>query len=168
MRALRFLSQAKTMHSLLLEESWDSFPLAEATIRSSFSLTLDGHLLCDFYSEKEWKRLETAGYRCLPYGRLRKICLEAISGKRTPGYFKFVFLAPPALIRQLTDQAGDGVRSEDVDALAINLVYRDGVLQLTTGTSYRIFSMDRGLDRIWDHWVCEFLSKNHLDWAELV
>lgn len=168
MRALHFSSQAGIMHSLLLEETWDAFPLAKAEIRSSFSLTLDGHLICDFYTAEEWEKLKAAGYRCLPYGRLRKICLETISGKRAPGYFKFVFLAPPALVSQLLDQAGNGMRSEDVDALAMNLTYRDGSLRLTTGTSCRIFSMDKSLDQVWDHWVCEFLSKNHLDWSELV
>ena len=61
MRALRFSSQAGIMHSLLLEETWDAFPLAKAEIRSSFSLTLDGHLICDFYTAEEWEKLEAAG-----------------------------------------------------------------------------------------------------------
>ena len=167
MIALCFPSQAKIMHSLLLEGQWDKFPLAEATIRSSFGLVLDGHLIRDFYSEDEWETLRKAGYRCLPYGRLRKICLEAITGKKTPAYFKFVFLAPPGLVRQLAEEEGNGINPKDVDALAMNLIYREGNLQLITGSSYHVFTRDKSLDRRWDRWVCEFLSKNYLDWSEL-
>jgi hypothetical protein len=42
---------------------------------------------------------------------------------------------------------------ENVGALFYNIYYDDGKLQVTTGSSIRVFSLDKSLDNLWDDTV---------------
>ena len=48
--------------------------------------------------------------------------------------------------------------SEDVFGLFLNIQYRGNVLTVTTGSSLRVFSGNRELDRAWDQAVRDFLG----------
>ena len=49
---------------------------------------------------------------------------------------------------------------ENVFGCFLNFQYKDGKLLLTTGTSLKIFTMDKSLDRVFDEEVRQFLLKN--------
>ncbi len=96
----------------------------------------------------------------LPYGRVRQHCFDLIKGKRTPSYFKFVFLLSPDNLSRTLASMQMAPTPQDVTGMFLNLKFQNGNLMLTTGVSYRIFSTDKSLEHEWDRLV-EIFLKNH-------
>ena len=57
---------------------------------------------------------------------------------------------------------------ENVFGCFLNFQYKDGKLLLTTGTSLKIFTMDKSLDRVFDEEVRQFLLKNEIAFEEQI
>ena len=56
---------------------------------------------------------------------------------------------------------------EDITGMFINLKFQQKKLLLTTGISYRIFSVDKSLDQEWDSLVKRFLTAHEISFEEL-
>lgn len=168
MLALEMTDVRGCMAHLLQKGTFDRFLLSEAAITTMVTYTIDGHLVQGFYTDEEWEQLAAHGFSCIPFGRVRNICLDMIRGKKTPVSFKFVFLAPPAVVAELVEKSEVSFQTSDVEALSLNLTFRDGRLTATTGTSIRIFSMDKSLEQAWDAWNSNFLSDNKIEWSKLM
>lgn len=155
------------MNQLLGAGIFDNFLLREALIQGSVTWSLDGSITPDFYSADELETLGLTGLSCLPFAQVRPQCFQLIRGKRTPSYFKFVFLlAPDALVRTL-EQTHSSFRPEDITGMFFNLIFRQGKLMLTTGISYRMFSVDKRLDAEWDILMQKFLKNHHIAFENL-
>ena len=48
------------------------------------------------------------------------------------------------------------VRAEDVSALFLNVAYEHETLTATTGTSLKIFTLDKTLEQVWDQTVRKY------------
>ena len=114
----------------------------------------------DFYSSEELEEQGLSGLAFLPYGRVRQHCFDLIKGKRTPSYFKFVFLLSPDNLSRTLASMQTPFTPQDVTGMFLNLKFQNGNLMLTTGVSYRIFSTDKSLEHEWDRLV-EIFLKNH-------
>ncbi len=76
--------------------------------------------------------------------------------------FKFVFQFPPKQIQKLLEENDLPFHPEDVYGLFFNCQYHSEMLTLTTGSSLRVFTLDRSLDQAWDRMLTEFLESNKL------
>ena len=83
------------MNKLLCTDTFGHFLLKEAVILGSVTWSLDGTIQPDFYSSDEADALGLTGLSFLPFEQVRPQCFDLIKGKRTPSYFKFVFLLSP-------------------------------------------------------------------------
>lgn len=155
------------MNKLLCTEIFDHFLLKEATIQSSVTWNLEGELNRDFYSTEELEELGLSGLSFLPFGQVRAQCFNLIKGKRTPSYFKFVFLLSPANLSRTLTQTHSSFTPEDITGMFINLKFQHGRLLLTTGISYRIFSTDKSLEQEWDTLIKRFLTNHEISFEEL-
>ena len=160
MIALNLFEIKDFMNKLLCSETFDNFLLREVTIQSSVTWSLDGSLNTDFYSGEELETNGLSGLSFLPFGKIRPQCFDLIKGKRTPTYFKFVFLLSPANLCRTLEQTRSSFTPEDITGMFLNLKFQHGKLLLTTGISYRTFSADKSLEGEWDQLVKRFL-KNH-------
>lgn len=95
MLALNIPELKNFMNQLLCSDTFDHFLLKEATIQKDAVWNFDGTVTPDFYSSEELEEQGLSGLAFLPYGRVRQHCFDLIKGKRTPAYFKFVFLLSP-------------------------------------------------------------------------
>ena len=95
MLALNIPELKNFMNQLLCSDTFDHFLLKEATIQKDAVWNFDGTVTPDFYSSEELEEQGLSGLAFLPYGRVRQHCFDLIKGKRTPSYFKFVFLLSP-------------------------------------------------------------------------
>lgn len=59
-------------------------------------------------------------------------------------------------ISRLLEMNNLPVKEEDVSALFMNVVYEHGTLSVTTGTSLKIFTMDKTLEHIWDDTIKKY------------
>ena len=163
MKAFYIKDQKQFMNRLLKSELFDHFLLAEATIHGAISYNVDGHINQEFFEAEELAALTVDGSEYLPFSHFRPICYELIRGKHTPLYMKFVFLLSPANEKKTIASADTVFSAEDVGGMFLNLTFRDGQMILTTGVSYRSFTMDRSLDNAWDTLAARFLNNHGID-----
>ncbi len=167
MIALKLTNTKNFMNTLLRGECFDHFLLKEATISSGASFVIDGTIPADFYTEEEKEEMGICGYGFLPFSELRGNCFDLMKGKKTPSSFSFVFLLSPDNMKKTLVAMQSSFTENDIAALFMNIRYTAGELMLTTGISYKTFSMDKSLDKEWDAMVCKFLTKNEIEFEEI-
>ncbi len=167
MIALKINKVKDFMNCLLRTELFDSFLLAEATITTNVTYTIEGELQKDFYSQEELESLIFYKEAYVPYGLLRNNCFQLIKGSHTPLSFRFIFHLPAKLKEALINQGEFGFSNEEVRSLHMILQFQNGTLQVTSGISYNTFRLDHDLDQYFDHWIKQFLSKNQLEFEEI-
>ena len=155
------------MNKLLCTETFDNFLLQEATIQGSISYHIEGTLHKDFYSEEELEQEHLNDLSFIPYGKVRTQCFDLIKGKRTPSFFKFVLLLSPMNLEKTLQQSASSLTSADVTAAFINLKFQNNSLLLTTGISYRTFTIDKSLYHEWDNLIKKFLKNHEIVFEEL-
>ena len=160
MLALNIPELKNFMNQLLCSDTFDHFLLKEATIQKDAIWNFDGTITSDFYSEDELEEQGLSGLTFLPYGKVRQHCFDLIKGKRTPSYFKFVFLLSPSNQLKTIERTGTSFLPEDVSGMYLHFTYKNETLPCTTGISYRKFSLDKTLEQEWDRLVPVFLRKN--------
>lgn len=165
MTAFEICDLKQFMNKLLATPLFDNFLLSEAVIQAGVTYQIDGQLQKDFYQEEQ---LEALGFdpdacKYVPFSLVRNTCFDLMKGKNIPLSFRFVFLLSPENMTNTLSRTGSSYASEDVSGMFINLTFRGGKLMCTTGISYRIFSVDKTLDREWDHLVELFFKKHMID-----
>ena len=163
MKAFYLKDQKQFMNRLLKSELFDHFLLAEASIHGAISYNVDGHINREFFAPEELAEWTADGSEYLPFSCFRPICYELIRGKHTPLYMKFVFLLSPTNAAKTLASTDTGFSAEDVNGIFMNLTFRDGQMVLTTGVSYRTFTLDRSFDSAWDTLAARFLSSHGID-----
>jgi hypothetical protein len=162
MKAFYVKDQKQFMNRLLKSELFDHFLLMEATIQGAISYQIDGRINRDFFDRDELEELAGDG-AYLPFAQFRPICYELIRGKHTPLYLKFVFLLSPENAARTLAASDTGLTPADVSGILLNLTFRDGSLTLTSGVSYRTFTMDHSFDAAWDALAARFLNGHGID-----
>lgn len=148
---------------LFMEQLMDRFLVSEAGFATAQTIQIDGMINREFFGAEQpaWA---ADGY--LPWEQLRPLCFQMIKGRRLPLSFKIVFRLPSEKLSSILESAGASIAPEDVDALFLNLVYRNDTMLLTTGTSLKIFTLDKSLDTAWDRYVRWFLEERGVSWEE--
>jgi hypothetical protein len=167
MIALHLTDLKSFMNELLKTDTFDHFLLQEAVITSAATYVIDGHINKDFYSESELEELGLTGYPALPFSFLRQNCFDLIKGKKAPDSFRFVFELSPENLSRTLESVQSSYTAADLSGVFINLRFQNQLLTLTTGISYRIFSVDKSLDSAWDALVKRFLSQHKISFEEL-
>lgn len=167
MIALHILEIKDFMNKLLTGDIFDHFLLQEACIQSDLTVTIDGKLTPDFYSAEELETQGLVSCAFLPFGRVRSRCFDLIKGKRTPVFFKFVFLLSPDNLERTLAQTHSSFHPQDITGMFLNLKFQNGELFITNGISYRIFSVDKGLEQEWDSLIKLFLKNHEIGFEEL-
>ena len=84
------------MNTLLRLETFDRFPVSEASITTFTTFSIDGSLHTDFFDPDDAQLLKEKGRTRLLWKDVKSFCYSVIKGKRTPLQFKFVFQLPQA------------------------------------------------------------------------
>ena len=111
----------------------------------------------EFYNKEEIPERDYALWK-----DVREYCFSIIKGKRTPLNFKFVLGLSDSNIEKLLLQQGLDFKPQDVRGLYINLKYDGSKLQCITGTSMKLFTMDKSLEQAWDKMVQKFFMKQEI------
>ena len=69
---------------------------------------------------------------------------------------------PLSIVEKLLSQSGIALKPEDIYGLYLNCQFDGKQLLCTTGTSLKIFTLDKQLDRVWDEMVRKFFRKNQV------
>ena len=155
------------MAKLLKTDLFDHFLMPEAVITTSVTCHIDGTLNTSFFATDELDILGLNGLSTAPFSLFRPNCFDLIKGKRTPAYFKFVFLLSPENLIRTIAQSQTGFTASDISGCFLNLKFQNGELLLTTGVSYRIFSPDKSFEQEWDRMIKLFFKNHQIPFEEL-
>ena len=89
------------MNTLLRLETFDRFPVSEASITTFTTFSIDGSLHTDFFDPDDAQLLKEKGRTRLLWKDVKSFCYSVIKGKRTPLQFKFVFQLPQAACEKM-------------------------------------------------------------------
>lgn len=139
----------KFMAKLLMKTDFDHYLLSEAEIVTGNIYTIDGHVQKKFYSNEEYENLGCPVMT--EWGKIRPLCFEIIKGNKTPVRFKIVLRLNDKDTEVFAGEHQIGLSKTDIGGLYLNIVYENDMLSCVTGTALNIFTMDKSLEKAWDH-----------------
>lgn len=151
------IKEVKTfMSKLLIDNTFDKFLVADVSITTYNTFSIDGHINKDFFDEEEF--LALADHHLSYWETIRPICFSLIKGHKTPVRFKMIFALDREQIRKLIQTNQISMSEGDVNELFLNIKYENNTLTFVTGCSLKIFTMDKSLEKAFDQYISEFIS----------
>ena len=150
---------------LFLQNTFDSFLVAQASFTTGFSVSIDGSLHKDYFTDAQWESMEQ--HDLARWSLLKPLCFQIIKGSRLPEQFKIVFVLSRANTEKLLAGSGLSFSAEQVGGLFLNILYEQGNLICTTGVSFTSFVMDKTLEHAWDDMVKRFFKARGIVWDEV-
>lgn len=168
MRAFQIQDVKGFMSHLLLLNTFDRFLLVEASITTFNTFLIDGHLNKDYFSyDEETKKEQAELYVYSFWEQVRPFAFSLIKGKKTPVAMKIIFSLAPKNVEKLIQQNSLTIKASEVGGLFLNVRYDGQKLTVTTGTSLKVFSLDKTLEQLWDELVGAFLKKHGIAFTVL-
>ncbi len=149
------------MNRLLADTLFDKFLLFDCEIDTLVTFKLNGSLHRDFFDNPENECPEDF----VSWGNIKRICYTAIKGKKPPLKAKFIFAMPKSFYPKFIENKKLAVSFDNISGLFLNISYENGSIRVVTGTSLKVFTLDKNLDHAWDEFALEFL-KSHFDVKE--
>ena len=85
------ISELKDFTSkLFIQNTFDAFLVSQASFTTSISITLDGSLHKDYFTDAEWE--EMPQHDLARWSLLKPLCFQIIKGSRLPEQFRIVFV----------------------------------------------------------------------------
>ena len=166
MIALKIIEIKEFMNQLLIGNTFDLFPMAEASITTFNTFTINGSINKDFYDTDTQDILTQNGSLYSQWKQLKPFCFSVIRGKRTPLQFKIVF--------QLTSEQFSSVfhtnnisELSNASSLSLNIQYKNKMLFCTSGISQKYFSLDKRAEQLWDAAVQNFFNEQNISYEIL-
>lgn len=156
MISLNLTSQKTFISHLLLKETFDNFQFIEGEIVTFNKFAIDGFIQKKFYDNDE--ELPEYSY----WKNLREYCFFIIKGKQTPLSFRFIFRLSPQNTERLLTQNSLDFQPNDIQGLYLNITFDSTGLKCITGTSLKLFSLDKSLEKAWDASVLKFFEQKEI------
>lgn len=160
MFSVKILDVKAFMNHLLRLETFDQFLLCEASIKTGITYHLEGKLNLNFFNSDE---LEIMNQRQYTYWKEQKdLAFSIIRGHKTPLAFKFIFMLAPSNVEKLVLLNHLALTASDISGLFLNLHFDSNGLICTSGSSLKMFTMDKTVEQVWDTNLLNFFKKNQL------
>lgn len=170
MKALKITETKNFMGILLKSDCFEDFLLAEASITTYNTFTIDGHIVSSFYKGDVNAPEEELPYHFSCWKDLQELCFQLIRGKRTPVRFHFTLYLKPEKVKFLfaSEQFNkeQDALPDELDQMVLNIKYQEGILTLITAVSYDTFVIDKSAEKIWDQYILQFLSSKSIAFEE--
>lgn len=168
MQSLQLPDIRDFMNKLLAADAFDAFILSDASLTTFTTFRIDGSYHKDYYgSGEEDPESGSPSSTDLTWGRIRPLFYQLIKGKYTPLDFRLVFRLADYNVEKLLVQSGIPLNVSDVAGLFLNLHYNGKGAVCTTGTSLRVFTLEKDLDHAWDAMVQKFLKQQQIPFLPL-
>lgn len=146
----------KYMQDLLTDSRYDSFYMYEVRLKTSLDYYISGRLNHNFYItdvSEETEDMPDANQEYIYWKDIKKKVFDLIKGKRLPISFRLILMFNQENVIRLIEMNNIPIAPENVGALFYNIYYENGILQVTTGSSVKVFTLDKTLDHLWDDTV---------------
>ena len=149
---------------LFMGETFDYWLVREANIVTFNSFTIDGRIRQGYYSDEELEanRIEELS----SWKSLRPFCYSLIKGKKLPESFQITMQLSPEENETFIRRMKPDFPAEQVAALYLNIRYENHAAACVTGTSLKIFTLDKQIEQEWDETVRRYLKKLQIPYVE--
>ncbi len=174
------------MHALFQQNVFDTFLVTEGSITTFVTYKIDGQYHREFF-EHSGEEDFSDGNASMPasdapsehtshspaqpayvtWKQVKQIVMSMIRGERTPLKMNFVFRLADYNVEKLLKQADLSLQPADIAGLYLNILFEDRHLTITTGSSLRIFTLDKSLDHTWDDMVRRLLISKDIEFETL-
>lgn len=161
MLAVQITNLKDFMNKLFVKETFDRFLLSEATLTTFTAYHVDGAYHPEFFGEDQ----EDTVTRLCPWSRLRPVFFSLIRGKHTPLNFKIIFQLSGQDTERLLITDNLPFQPEDVFGLYMNVQYDGEKVTVTTGSSLKVFTLDKSLDASWDALAKRFFLRQGIEFV---
>ena len=158
MRVFEIDNIKKFTSNLFVGEAFDDFLVTEASFSTLTNITIDGHMNKEFMGEAELALPENRDM-VIPWRTIKPLCYNIIKGQKVPLRFKIIFMMPTEIVLKFLDDEGLDFEPIEINALFLNVKFENNVLTCTTGTSMKIFTLDKSLEDAWECKMMRFLDK---------
>ena len=165
MIALKILDVKEFMSKLLVKGTFDNFLLSEAELLAGCTYTINGRRNKEWYSTEEFSELLEKEYMRLE--EQRPFLYQLIKGKKTPQSMKLVLLLSEENKKRILERIKREQEADTIEGLFLNIRYEKGEVKLITGSSMRVFTMDKTIEREWDDNLKVFLRHHEIPFEEI-
>lgn len=134
---------------LLSDEIFANMLLYSLEVKNAYLTEVSGKMNKEFFDSSE----EAGTEEYIRWSDVRKLFFQSIKGSRLPLKFKIVLLADSLLIEKIGEAAEIQNTSGNIASLGVNIYYDRNGLSITSGTSLKLFTMDKSVEKCWDEWV---------------
>ena len=156
------------MNQLLIGDTFDAFPMAEASIAAFSTFSIDGRINKDFFDTDTQDILTRNGAIYSRWKDIKSFVRSITRGKLLPLHLKVVFCLSESQLSVLTDS--NIILSTDTTGIQgyfLNIQYRNHTLLCTTGIARETFTMDKKPEQFWDELVLSFFRHLDIDFENL-
>lgn len=146
---------------LFIEDVFHDFLFVKGYTKTGITTEFDGKLNKDFYENEEDDSFLANGY--LSWQEVKPLYFQAIKGKRLPLSFQIVFALPKDNIEKIVNSHNLLFSANDIHGLFLNILYEQGTLSVTSGTSLGFFTLDKSLEELWDTMITNFFKKHQIN-----
>lgn len=156
MISIKILDIKTFMSELLVHDLFDMFLVSELEIITSNKVTISGKLYKDFYSSDELDIVSDRDHSF--WKEIKPLAFNLIKGNKMPLSMKIILMLPPSSVESILEEANLGLNLSDINGLFLNIIFEKGELMCTTGSSVKVFTLDKSLDNIWDEKAMAYLK----------
>lgn len=161
MQAIEVLDIKNFMQLLFQTDTLDHYEFVSSTLCTDMYYTLDGHINREFFNEAEISDLKLEGSTYLPWHAAKEKIFLLIKGKKTPSQMKIVLKACEEQKQTFLSKTNSSLKPNDIDGIFLNIIFQDQKLNVICGISYKIFTMEKELEKeLSDNIITLFKSNN--------
>jgi len=162
MQAINILDIKQFMQLLFQTNALDSYEFVSATIQTDMTYSLDGHANHNFFSEEDSLTYSLTNSTYLPWCLAKERIFLLIKGKKTPSQLKIVLRASQTETDALLTSTKSSLKSNDIDGIFINILFQENKLNVISGISYKIFTLDKNLEAEFSNNIITLFKSNNI------
>lgn len=137
---------------LINNEKYDSFYLYEARIKVGIDYYINGKQNTDYFDTEDKDNLQ----EYVTWKEIKKVISVITGGDKMPISFRIILMFNRDNIKKLIEMNNMYIKLDDIGALFYNIYYENGKMSVTTGTSLKVFSLDKTMDQVWEDAVTKY------------
>jgi hypothetical protein len=123
---------------------FDDFLVNDISITTTNTFTIDGHL--------------SNADGLIPFKDVKNICNTILNG-HIPTRLKMVLSLNKEQVAKLVQSGNIDIDIEQIEGLYFNIKYENNILSCVTGTSLKIFTLDKSLEKYFDNYSEGFIQR---------
>ena len=153
------------MSKLLIKNVFDNFLMSELEIRTFSLFQIDGKLNQEWFDTDELEILQDKDY--VKWEKVRPLVYQMVKGSKVPGSMKIVLLLSTENKYRILNRMQQNQTVDEVSQFFLNMKFEKGERILTTGVSYKIFTMDKTMQEQWELDLKKFLKYYEIEFEEI-